>query len=492
MARLVADDYDVLSLRIMTKRIAIVGGGPSAFAVIIRLSSRVWLGRKVEVSVFEKDGLLSSSFLASRDSVYLMNTTAEVSSIKGGDEMDFTNWLSEYFGGNSSPPRFVSRSVYRLYLEERFFQAVNQIKSLGGSVDIHLEEVVGIERNEGGGFVVLTNRRSCAFDVVVIATGVKSNDISGYGSFRKSIIVHDIYRSPDWIGLVPRESTVLVLGSKLSAIDATLFINKYRSDIGVKMLSSSARLPSVRSMLTRHSLVYFKGLANNPRVLDVGWREVFRLAIMELDRVYCDHSVLFRSNEDATVLLRHDIEQCFSRESKWEGVVGMFIEELNSIWHLMDDRNRQGILKAFGSFIERQVSSFPIFSALVIMGLIRQGRLAFHRCSFSSQGDIMKFCNQPDQVIINCSGISSCLDPGFGLGASLVRLGCCIGPRKGLKVDPNSMEVLGSEKYNGLYAMGCAANESFLVTNYVRTLVMHAETLVEHLLFDSEKERGGS
>ena len=465
-------------------RIALIGAGPSSLAVFIGLSRRLPFAVR-NIKIFDAAGLLNSDFLVSRNPTYLTNTSAGITSIMPASEADFVDWLAENEPQYADEKAFVPRLIYRRYVLQRFNEADLRFRRAGCESSISTTEVTAIERCERGEIEVRTSKGRDTFDIVILGIGAVANDPIP-GTAVDDRYVPNIYGSQKWERQLPKNGKVLVLGSKLSAIDATVSLLTLRPDAFITMVSRGGELPSVRSELLLRELPNLN--AKNP-ALPTDYprlRAIFVQAARDLRALYGGKSQTLRS-PSIEAQLATDITACESGMNQWQHAIGHFIEEMNRVWPSLTLSDQREFRLRYSPFISRFVSSFPLENAKILDMGFRERKVRVTKVD-GEIGDLFQtypgrgFLMQHNfDLVLNCTGLNPYGFWRTKLGTSLREQGAKANPHGGLAVNTASMRLVTDRPDFNCYAIGAPVSGSLLVTNYVRASVIQASIVVSDI-----------
>lgn len=465
-------------------RIGIVGGGPSSVSIVIGLS-QFPANTIRNITIFDKAGVLNSDFLVSSEFAFLTNTSSGITSIVPGAEGDFVHWLKSRHRGKASPGSFVPRRIYRRYAIERFSAACARLNRNGCDCRVLTSVVSGVRKLASGSLEILTQAGTSEFDIVIVASGAAQNNPCPELS-HDSRYIGNIYKEKGWQERVPKGGAVLLLGSKLSAVDAASLLRQSRPDVHITMASRSGKLPSVRNELIRYEL---KNLNTKRHQLPADHgrlRAVFTLAARDL-RELAEGSELPRYADNAKDQLQADIQACEAGQNRWQFAIGHFIEEMNRIWPLLSEDEQRRFKARYSHFISRYVSSFPLENAVILNNMLGDGKLdlvatagAWPLVEAAAGGlvGLGPLAGRRFDLVANCTGLEIASQRKSALGAALEHLGCSYNPHGGLSADTSTMRLLPPETGARLYGIGAPISGSLLVTNYVRASVQQAEIII--------------
>lgn len=230
--------------------LAIVGGGAAGVAIFIAAVKQCIAD---VIYVIEPKTIGPGIAFSNLDKDVLCNTSADIMSIVYDRPDDFMAYLNEC-GLDATKDSFVSRALVGKYLNSRFCYYLNIAEKKGIQV-YHITEE----------FKSLKIRGYCQYSINFtskITPAINVTDVvfcTGYGSPRLPDLLYPFrgadsficcpYPEKDMLDRVKNRKRILVIGSKLSAIDSAILLG--REGHRVTMLSPSGELASVRSRFIR-------------------------------------------------------------------------------------------------------------------------------------------------------------------------------------------------------------------------------------------------
>lgn len=229
------------------KTVTIVGGGASGTLVAVNLARLASKENRVKINLIEASKYLCRGVAYSSDKPFhLLNVPAGKISAFPDTPDDFVRWLAENGNPAAQPEAFAPRRIYGDYLVDRFRQACENnpdasIQVIDGTAkDIEIGCKVELTLNSG---------QIIASDTLVLAFG---NFLPPHPSLpdREFIdspgYVRNIWKT-DWIDRLHPDYTVVILGTGLSMVDATLTLKHANHRGKIKAISTRGLLPAVHS-----------------------------------------------------------------------------------------------------------------------------------------------------------------------------------------------------------------------------------------------------
>ncbi|RAL08877.1 FAD/NAD(P)-binding protein [Aspergillus homomorphus CBS 101889] len=467
--------------------VVIVGGGASGVAVTIHLVRRLSATKTpsiqrivlVEPQATVGPGLAYSGACAGT----IINMHRDAMGLWNGDPRHFSRWVNER---ELEIDDYPSRGVYGTYLEYLWYQAVEEARQLGVEVCLVADEVQDIDRRDDGTFslALASGKPSLSAQDVVLAVGnfsaVAHPHFSRYPGF---------FPFP-WpttgLKAIPTDAPVLVLGSRLSAIDVVnvLYHNGHRGEI--TFVSRSGRLPKVQSRTVpfphRHTLYTLaKEVESCP---DRGLAHLAGGVLHAIARQTGDESTwMMNGHHSPLEELRADLEDAEEGRGQWQSILRATAPLVERYWHGLGDPERDLFMKRLNSGWMRYRHGMPVSSAKRLLTMmereqlhVRKGtRVAWNGSCFEAQTD-----GGPVQApyLIEAIGQESDVSSiPSGAVQSVIRKNLAVAhPYGGLVVDFNNLNASP-----GLYAIGSLTRGTHFYVSSVDRIAEHAARIADAL-----------
>jgi len=224
--------------------VAIIGGSVTGVAAFIKL---VRTGVAGCIEIIDPEGLADSiAFTASQDAL-LCNTSVQTMSVLDDDMHDFQHYLRDQ-GIDAGEQAFVPRAWVSGYLKQRYAEYRDLAEARGIEHRVVRAAVRHIKPVAHGDYLLeLEDGSQRSASAVLVCTGsaapfvppLVTPHLGAPGIFATP------YPTRSWLASLTRPSRVLVLGSRLSAIDSVLLL--CGAGHQVLMASPSGCLPGVRT-----------------------------------------------------------------------------------------------------------------------------------------------------------------------------------------------------------------------------------------------------
>jgi uncharacterized NAD(P)/FAD-binding protein YdhS len=345
----------------MTKRVVVIGKGPTGGAVVEAITNNmlntlsgisevIWVDRDEGI-----DGSAAFGADTKRNPDLISNMTSAVMSITP-DKNHFSKWLSEKGlipADIQAHEFYATRYDFGEYVKEKAEENKKLLRSRRIKVRDIKAEIIRITRRDDGGATVYTPEEKFEADYLVLATGGMASNL-----FHKIPTSHRILPHPypfDQLKAIPKHNTVLINGASLTSIDvvSTLETNGHKGRIYVT--SRSGTIPSIRprhdpNFQLKHcsaeKLHAWKQRWNRPLTGDALLCHIereFIAAGVPIERTNFLNGVSF--NKPATIAsqLRAELEQTTSLSMRFS-VLRAFSDELPEIWKMLTLSERRALI----------------------------------------------------------------------------------------------------------------------------------------------------
>ncbi|WP_158259809.1 FAD/NAD(P)-binding protein [Phyllobacterium phragmitis] len=375
----------------MNANLAIVGGGAAGVATFIAAVKRRAAGT---IHIIDPRPVGPGIAFSNTDPDVICNTSVDTMSVVSGHPLDFLDYLQSR-GYAATPSSFVPRSLVGDYLTDRF-QRYREVARRNGidvfcwayqfhslRIDDHHRYELRLSR--------LTRRQSLIVTDVVFCTG--------HGAARVPEILMPHRDHPTFVGCpypetemlakVPAKSRVLVIGSKLSAIDAAILL--CREGHSVTMVSPSGEIPGVRARFIRSENISFdldrmeslltrwndQAAGPCPTSLKYAYLKYAAQTLSENTRkpwrTQFSHAIPYDER------LREEIAIAEQGDCSWQDMVVGFLHAANSVYLKNKERFIGGLHPGFRDILHRYVTAIALANAEKLMRHIDNGALTIKR-----------------------------------------------------------------------------------------------------------------
>ncbi|MBO0494932.1 FAD/NAD(P)-binding protein [Pseudomonas sp. Marseille-Q1929] len=401
--------------------ITVVGGGASSVAFIYSLLeglSRSGCHSGFSLYLIDRQSQCGRGLAYSEDCITnLLNTRAEFISPFADQPGHFYRWLSDNRGVweddfpcvELSPQAFLPRPLFGLYLAHMIQCLVNKAVALGCQlIQVH-DEAVSLSFAHDGKVVVLTKENlSFSSDHVVLSCG-NARSLEYQHLATSEGFFNSPYPLRRTCRLIPKQASVAVVGSRLSAIDTLIGLAASGHVGPITCHSRTGALPYVRGTQARYK----------PRILTpemvksciskygaVRLEDVMRWTLQELalggEAIGGIDWSSKCTQKPAIEFLTDEIAQA-QHPRFWQSVLYSTNAVLDLIWPAMPEEDRRKFLSYSSWWMAYRVS-IPVENAMKIKDLLETEQLSI----FKGELKAVEWDGRFTLVIDDCSGIRRC------------------------------------------------------------------------------------
>jgi len=406
------------------KRIGVVGFGPTGLSFLAQFLEGLDAPERFELLIFDPSPHGLGDAYREQAASNLMNTSVEVTSLYEDKPDDFLHWLNENASAwrelfptkeSFSGQELVPRLLFGRYLRARRAQLLERAALLGLPLRLHTVEITDIE-GHAENFRLVTAAMEFEVDAVLLFTGCFKRpcfpSLEGKPGFIDSIYEQNLSE------LVGEEASVLVLGSKLSAIDAILQVASQFPKAKITAASRTGEFQAPNLAIDLRRLQPNRWL--NRDAFDAKRKETPSLPVEEVLYGLTQNALrdLGYQWDIQTFLEQKPTERFTSQCGKldsgpaaYESLILPLAQLLENVWWDLDKAQRASVLKKYFRVIMHYVGAFPSENARRLLALIQSGQLhvadGLKTVEASSDGFTATFEKTPAKtfnVAIDCSG----------------------------------------------------------------------------------------
>lgn len=449
-------------------RIGIVGAGPAGILSCVAISSAMQSQREhVVLDIYEAGQAFRGRAFDTNSDSMLLNTSVGVSPVEWSRPNGFLDYLRKEEQRDVDLGDVVPRDAARRYLEHEFELAKSRTPNIT-IVSAKVEDVCPGPDNRihiySGGVIK-------AYDAVVLASGLQ---------FKKPPFafadVNPISPYPaDRLAQIDSDASVLILGSRLTAIDALmcLAMGGHRGRIDVH--SRSGLFPSVRNSVMkpeqRPFLDSYLSLAE-----EIAPAVKLKLIIADLERHLEQRGM--RLSDFIPLLgttgrsqLDHEIRLCKEGLNIWEPLLMDVIDILNHLWPQLDAEAKSDFHRDVNGWLGRIAHSMPLRNALVVQRMFDSGQL--RSVGIEEMGDPRDYGQ-----VINATGLSAA-DNDPLLRRMAMRGLLRFNGAGGVEIDPSRRSTT---RHGAIYANGSIIQNEVFTANSLYSTAHGAECIARDLL----------
>ncbi|MGC3525905.1 FAD/NAD(P)-binding protein [Pseudomonas aeruginosa] len=358
-----------------TRRIVVVGGGIAGVASFIAC---IRFKVAARIDIVDPRGIGGGVAFSTTESVLLCNTSVETMSLLDDDSDDFLHYLQEQYV-EATRDSFVPRYHVSRYIEARYTHYCGQAEAGGIGHRYIKASARSISKLRDGTYrVELDNGSAVDGSDILICTG---NGAPFQPEPIRSLLerpgLHgSLYPEREVLDSLAPYSNVLVLGSRLSAIDSALLL--CQAGHRVLLASPSGRLPAVRTATPRTQVRPNDKLAfeflnlTHSRFYWHLLRRVARAAQAIHGRRLKEQ--VARSAHVPEMLMQ-EIALASRGVCDWQEVIVPFMDLAESAWKNAPVDDQRVALANCSAVIGRYLFAIPVQTARTIAGYINAGLL---------------------------------------------------------------------------------------------------------------------
>lgn len=376
--------------------ISIVGGGATGAAVLIALIREIEHcapNNKIDIQIFEPDELGAGVPYSVQDHCFLLNTSVCTTSIIHNNNSHFLNWLDknkEQWGKlypeitTYDENSFIPRSLCGTYIKDTLDKTIKSIKKSKVHI-IHVKKnVTDIQYHHTQHlFAIKTDNETYKSQYCILCTGYLNGTSKTYHHLLGTAHYYSSpYSCSEEIKKIPPSKSILILGTRLSAIDAALLLKKHHH---IAMASRSGFLPAVRNRVKITTAKYLTDAHQetffNENKSNLSLELIKKEIEQELSFVYRQpiNLSLLQQKQSSTRQLKEDLKIAQRQLNLWEDSIMTILKFINNAWTYLSLSDKKSILQNEIQLIQRFISSFPRENAFVIYSLIKKGQLTLKK-----------------------------------------------------------------------------------------------------------------
>lgn len=352
--------------------VAVVGAGATGTAAVVNL---VRSGVAQRIDVFEPGAIGHGDAFSSTDPALLCNTSADSMSLDAGRPGDFVDYLHG-LGMPVAPQDCVPRYLFAQYCRDRYLGLRSEASARGVRLRHHRDKVASVA-GAGPGYALLTEGGAeWPADAVMLCMGVDAWTPPVVRPFwcHPGVVPASALGSTSTL---PRDARVLVLGSRLSAVDAVILLG--RSGCRVQVASPSGTLPSVRTRMYPSDRGSLTALAGHPWVGTTDAAQADRF-VAGLVRGLAGHGRPHLRDQlsladDPVERLRAEIAIAEEGHNFWQELTVEFIALTNEWLLRQPPAAWQDFWEIVEGVLDRYISAMPVDNAKKLLSLADAGRL---------------------------------------------------------------------------------------------------------------------
>ncbi|KAE8394120.1 FAD-NAD(P)-binding-domain-containing protein [Aspergillus alliaceus] len=458
--------------------LVVVGGGASGVAILLQLIERAKKGQALKEVIFvEKNGQPGPGLpYSSQCTGTILNMHTDTMGLYHDNPLHFTQWRKDLESGP-----FPSRASYGEYLQAMWAQAFEEAQQLGLGVSVVHQEARDVDRQTDGTMLLtLQDGTQLPAKSVVLALG-------NFTSVCNTHLVNlpGFFPGP-WptsqLRAIPSDASVIIVGSRLSAVDAAIFLSENGHQGPITFMSRSGSLPKVQGESAPFTRRYaLHDLARHiEENADENLLQVTSNLMEEIFHATNGDWSWLHNDESPVKQLEYDIHAAKTGRVAWQTVLRGTAPVIERYWNSLSTKSQQLFMDKFFSPWMRYRHGMPVSNAQKILKLLQKGQLQVVQGdrvhwdgTFRAQTSI-GLLEAP--YVIEATGQECQLDRiESPLIQSAVEKGLLTPhPAGGVAVDFNSLRA--SE---GLYAIGSLTRGTHFYVSAIDRVAAHAARIAD-------------
>ena len=500
---------------ISDNKIIIVGAGAAGTVFFANLVDKlISYGNNfgnVTIKIIESTGIFGPGIAYStKYSCNLMNSPSTDLGIIQGNKSHFWTWVlkNEYellkifpelinFNANTALPR----ALYGLYLKHVFDITVKKAIKSGINIVLIKDFVFNIIRYKGEYKLFLKNNKILLTNTICCCCGLgKKHQFPNFLK-KKNYLSFPGIKEEKKIMSIPSDKDVIILGTRLSAIDCILMLKKNLHKGKIFLVSRTGGMPNV---ISKHTKLTCKFL-NEDTLLSITNQGTRKLSLQQLlsliEKEYKYHEKkpiqinnLLLSKRAPFVNLRYNLIKTNDKIRLWQAALYSTNNVVDLAWQLLSYEGKQQFIKEYMGFFKSYRIAMPRQNAEKIYSLYRKKQL-FAYSGMKNIKYINKkyyiFCdtsdNQPviSEYVIDATGlISQAINTASPLIKNMVENGLVtIDVFNSIKIYPKTLQAINKngEKEN-IYFLGGLIQSSYIGASLMESIVTLSNKIVKNLI----------
>jgi uncharacterized NAD(P)/FAD-binding protein YdhS len=487
------------------KTIAVIGGGAVGTSVCYQLVeelAQVARTCSVRILLFEKSAVVGPGVAyQSDDAPFLLNRSVEGMSAIHDRPNDFLEWAVLNRKVTLPLPAdgvYLRRSVFGEYLKSVFSSAHRAARKNGFVLDVVHEEAFQIENTDNGRHQIsVSGGQEFVVDVVVLALGNlpsrRFKNLEGGSGY-----IPSPYPSVNLKNAIDPSASVIVLGTRLSAVDTILALDQQEHRGPIYMVSREGRIPSIRS-LSETRLMKFLTKTRIQSLSEFGNRTIPMSEILfwiskELEDENPDSLWSWEEKKNPVNFLRRDLEAAGRSSRTWQSLGVALNEVIELLWHSLSEPDQRAFQKYYQSIWMSYRVPIPEESGRRLLALLERGKVQIFgglseiRLDPESGGFeaiLGTFGSLRSEVVINATGSPTNLEECDSVLIDNLRSSGWIKPHPlgGLDIDFESSRIKNAtgKKHPHAYAVGNLTSGALFFTSVLELNVKRAASIAQQI-----------
>lgn len=398
-----------------TVDVGIIGFGAGGLSSLVQMIDwSIQNNQKIKISIFEKNEPSRGLAYGGKFNSHILNLDIHVMSVSHTKPNHFyewlvsnkNNWCSRYPEVSLSD-LFPPRPLFGEYLQDTFLKYLTLAKENNIEVVVHKTEIVDLKFSNGE--ILLKDKNNSIYhnDNILLALGNFPSD--NYLNFKGQA---DYYHSPFQSIEIKQDSPIVILGTRLTAIDAALrLIEEDKIKNKIYLVSRHGNLPKIIGASKPYNLSFLSKKSISAKINEDG-----KISLSDLATLFKNEIELAEGNEvdwskivnpEYTTLETLDteinvVENLFIRP--WQSVLISFYSLVPWTWNLLSTEDRKIFLSKYFSIWLTYLAAFPLQNAKKIRDLIHSGSIeiigGLNDISYLQEKYVISF-NERENIVTN-------------------------------------------------------------------------------------------
>jgi|GEM_PF-974063 uncharacterized NAD(P)/FAD-binding protein YdhS len=375
------------------KTISIIGAGATGIGLVNQIIRSLPVGldiNDIRILIFDSHKKIEGGNAYSKD-IYtnLMNTKCgtidrvygEGYGILEWSKNNKNKWKAYMLGSDIDKDSYIPRTVVGLYLADLLDFTIEKAKNIG--IDIHIlnDEVTDISKNSNN-YKITTKSNTYYSRYIYLALGHLDSKKNISYQYNKCYY-HNPYPINKLIAQIPKEATVGIIGSRLSAIDVSLGLSAGGHTGKIISISRQGRLPAVRAEQGSYT---FKDLGREKltslllsRGFDLRLHEIVNMLKKEIihaeGRELKLHDVM-RKDLSPIEYYENEVYLSKGKERPWQAAIYATNGNIDLLWHYLHEEDKQALMSSWSNDWLTYRASIPRENAEKILSMMQSGKLS--------------------------------------------------------------------------------------------------------------------
>ncbi|MAD45521.1 MAG: hypothetical protein CMH98_10985 [Oceanospirillaceae bacterium] len=372
--------------------IAIVGTGAAGISLANQIVRSLPLGLNMSgltILMFDKPEQIGGGNAYAIDShTNLMNTKCGAIDHGFGAGFGILQWAKDnvakwkpyMLGRHIDEDTYAPRPVVGLYLQDLLQHAIDKAKGKGVDIRIVKESVVDIVQ-ENHGYSIYTESANYHSRYTYLAIGhVQPKKKYSYQCNER--YYHTPYPMQQLMNEIPKNATVGIIGSRLSAVDVAVGLSSAGHTGKMISISRQGRLPAVRAEYGKYQ---FKDIKRE-QLTDLLSADNYELRlhdIISMLRKEISHaegrelmlSDVMRKDLGPVEYYENEIALSKGNERPWQAAIYATNSNIDLLWHYLNKADKKELLSVWSNDWLTYRASIPRQNAEKVLGLMKKGQL---------------------------------------------------------------------------------------------------------------------